>query len=71
MQLKINKEDLASLIAGSFVPYELVENPVLNRYGRYVGGFVDEWKWNKASLLCAAEETLLEIYHTLKDSCPL
>ena len=45
MIVKLDRKDIASLLKGS-KPYYSVMNKIPKELGSYVGGFVDDWKWN-------------------------
>lgn len=46
--------------------YKQIDNGTFKNYGRYVGGFVDDWKWNTKILNTTSLEELIEIYNNLR-----
>jgi hypothetical protein len=46
--------------------YEHMDDPRIKPYGRYVGGFVDDWQWDTAALYAADLDTLWALYQYMK-----
>ena len=67
MTVDLDKQDVITLIKGSFVPWELMDHPLISKLGVYVGGFQDKWYWNSNNVINQyAEEDLLQVYYLLK-----
>lgn len=65
--LELDKKDLVSLVKGTVPYYYVMEHPLIAANGRYVGGFVDDWRWNY-SLDHLSLEELKEMYFICKNS---
>lgn len=46
MALEIHKDDLIKIIKSSDISYADMKDDIISKMGHYVGGFVDDWKWN-------------------------
>ncbi len=46
MTLEIHKEDIIKIIKVSDVSYTDMKDDIISKMGRYIGGFIDDWKWN-------------------------
>ena len=68
MKIELSKDDLVALVIGTDCPYELINKYSKMDIGHYIGGFVDEWKWNVYGLKELSEEELYKIYQELKQS---
>lgn len=66
MLVNLSKKDLARLVTGCDPDYSKMDE----RYGNYVGGFVDEWKWNIEKLSQLSEESLWDLYKWLNEPLP-
>lgn len=66
-KINVKKKDLINLIKGTSPSYELMNEPIVQRHGYFVGGFVDEWKW-KDSLENLTEQVLYELYLKCENS---
>lgn len=67
MEIKVNKADLTSLVKGSVPNYSVMENPVVNKSGRYNGSH-DRWEWNYKFEEKLTEKELLDMYILCRDS---
>lgn len=67
MIIDVDKDGLISLVKGLPVDYNAMELPLVKKYGRYIGGFVDKWQWNYWAFTDKTEEEIYELYLTLKD----
>jgi len=68
MKKELNKEDLISMVLGTAPYYSVYDHPLVKRTGVHIGGFVDEWSWNRHSLAELTEEELYELYTVCKES---
>lgn len=68
MHMELDKADLVSLVRGTDPNYSAMDHPLVKQYGRYWGGFRDEWDWDTDRLKKCTEEQLLDIYRICKDS---
>ncbi len=60
------RQNIETLIKGSFVPYELMTDPLISQLGSYIGGFKDDWEWYPFFPDSITTEELLEAYNKLK-----
>lgn len=65
MEVNLDRADILSLIKGSFVPYEMMENEIIKKMGSFSGSY-GRWTWN-GSDTNASNEKLLELYYKLKE----
>lgn len=70
MLLDVDKEELVSLIVGINPSWDQMKNPTVGKVGKWWGGFLDRWKWDKDSLMACSEEELLKLYQYLKLPTP-
>lgn len=68
MVLDLDKKDLINLVKGSSPNYEVMEHPLVEKSGRYTGGFVEKWDWREYRLKEMTEEELVELYNICKNS---
>lgn len=61
MLVELDKTDIIRLITGLSPDYDQMDD----RYGRYCGGFKDEWKWDWYKLADLSEAQLWEYYQKL------
>ena len=61
MTLEIHKEDLIKIIKSSYISYTDMKDDIISKMGRYVGGFIDDWKWNNDFSNISNEE-LVKVY---------
>jgi hypothetical protein len=66
MHVELHREDLVRLLRGISPVYELTETPMVKPYGRFVGGHVDEWRWDVHLLQNLSEKELYDIYMQCK-----
>lgn len=68
MKVDLDKKDIISLLRGSCPNYSVM-NKIPKDLGSYVGGFVDDWKWNYISEdISYSEEYLYDLYLICKNS---
>lgn len=68
MLVELNKKDIISLLMGSKPNYSVMDK-IPKELGQYVGGFVDDWKWNYISEnVPYTEEYLYNLYVMCKNS---
>lgn len=67
MIVELQKSDLISLVMGTSPRYSVLEHELVKPSGRWVGGFVDEWRWNGLSLAALTEEELWRLYCLCRD----
>jgi len=68
MLVELNKKDIISLLMGSKPNYSVMDK-IPKELGHYVGGFVDDWKWNYISEnVPYTEEYLYNLYVMCKNS---
>ena len=61
MTLEIHKEDLIKIIKSSDISYTDMKDDIISKMGRYVGGFIDDWKWNN-DFSNISDEELVKVY---------
>ena len=61
MTLEIHKEDLIKIIKSSDISYTDIKDDIISKMGRYVGGFIDDWKWND-DFSNISDEELVKVY---------
>lgn len=66
MLIELDKKGLITLINGTSIGYELMDNPKVKWCGSYRGGFYDDWKWDVSKLTQLTEEQLYELYKIVK-----
>ena len=68
MKVELNRKDIIALLRGSSPNYSVM-NKVPEELGSYVGGFVDDWKWNYISEDTPyTDEYLYNLYLMCKNS---
>jgi len=68
MKAYLDREDIISLLTG-IKPNYTVMNNIPKELGSYIGGFVDDWKWNNISKdVTYTDEYLYELYLMCKNS---
>lgn len=68
MKVDLDRKDIISLLTGS-KPYYSVMNKVPKELGSYVGGFVDDWRWNNINEnVPYTDEQLYDLYLMCKNS---
>lgn len=68
MTVELDKNTLVSLVKGSCPNYNIFDNPLVKKSGRYTGGFHDKWDWDRVVLENLTEEKLWELYSLCKSS---
>lgn len=68
IQIKLDKEDLISLVIGKPPYYNQFENPLVKQCGSYTGGMAERWDWKTHELEKLSEEQLYELYVICKNS---
>ena len=61
MTLEIHKEDLIKIIKSSDISYTDMKDDIISKIGQYVGGFIDDWKWNN-DFSNISDEELVKVY---------
>lgn len=67
MNIEITKEELISLIKRHWPDFQQMDIIEVMGFGRYIGGFTDEWEWNEDALNKLHEEKLLQILEELRN----
>lgn len=68
MKVKLDKKDIIALLIGSTPNYSVMDK-IPKDLGSYVGGFVDDWKWNNIREDTPySEKYLFELYLMCKNS---
>lgn len=68
MKVKLNRKDIIALLLGSTPNYSVMDK-IPKELGYYVGGFVDDWKWNYISEDTPyTDEYLYDLYLMCKNS---
>ena len=68
MKVELNRKDIIALLRGSSPNYSVM-NKIPEELGSYVGGFVDDWKWNYISEDTPyTDEYLYNLYLMCKNS---
>lgn len=68
MKVKLNRKDIIALLRGSTPNYSVMDK-IPKELGYYVGGFVDDWKWNYISEDTPyTDEYLYDLYLMCKNS---
>ena len=62
----IDKEILIDAIMGTSPSYEIMNNSIVQQCGYYVGGFKDEWHWEKSKIEKLSPEEMKKLYSTIK-----
>lgn len=68
MNVALNKKALVSLVNGTSPNYDIFDNPLVKKTGRYIGGFHDKWDWDRTILESLTEEKLFELYTLCESS---
>lgn len=68
MKVNLNKEDLISLVKGEVPYYDIFDNELVDKSGKYIGGFHDKWEWDDYALKKLSEEELYKLYLICKNS---
>ena len=61
MTLEMYKEDLIKIIKSSDISYTDIKDDIISKMGQYVGGFIDDWKWNN-DFSNISDEELVKVY---------
>lgn len=68
MTVGLDRKDIISLLKGTSPNYSVMDK-IPKDLGSYVGGFVDDWKWNNISEnVPYTDEYLYELYLMCKNS---
>ena len=66
-----DRKDVISLLTGS-KPNYIVIDKIPKEFGSYVGGFVNDWRWNNISEnVSYSDEQLYDLYLMCKNSWKL
>jgi len=68
MKIDLDKESLVDLVLGSSPYYSVLENSLVKKCGHWIGGFVDEWRWEANEVKKLTEKELLELHFICKNS---
>lgn len=68
MIVDLDREDLVALVKGTSPNYKVMDDPIIKRAGRYIGGFHDKWEWNLSASDDYNEEELWHMYITCRHS---
>ena len=66
MNIEIDRRDICNMLAGISPSYEQMVRIETLGLGYYVGGFRDEWHWDKNSFKYFSDEELLQIYKSIR-----
>ena len=67
MQVELDRRDIISLLRGSSPNFSVMDK-MPKELGYYVGGFVDDWKWQLNTKVPYTDEYLYELYTICKNS---
>ena len=68
MKLELDRKDIITLLKGTCPNYNVM-NKIPEDLGHYVGGFVDNWKWNYFNEdVSYSDEYLYNLYVMCKNS---
>ena len=68
MIVDLDRKDIISLLKGSKPNYNVI-NKIPEEFGYYVGGFVNDWRWNYISEnVPYSDEQLYDLYLMCKNS---
>lgn len=68
MKVELDRKDIVSLLVGS-VPNYSVMDKIPKELGSYIGGMVDDWRWNNISVDTPySDEYLYDLYLMCKNS---
>ena len=65
---QITKEMAVDMLMSASPNYDLFDHPVISQLGRYIGGFVDAWDWDRAEIEKLPKDKIITIYHLCKNS---
>lgn len=58
----LDREEFIRLVRSSGPPYELISEFEKKGYGKYEGGFAEQWRWNDSNLKALSDKDLIELY---------
>ena len=68
MIVDLDRKDIISLLTGSKPNYNVFDK-IPKELGSYVGGFVDDWQWNRINEnVSYTDEQLYDLYLICKNS---
>lgn len=67
MKVDLDRKDIIALLKGTMPNYNVMDN-IPEDLGRYVGGFVDTWKWEYLIPDKYTDEELFNFYLMCKHS---
>ena len=71
MIVNLDRKDIISLLTGSKPNYNVIDKIPIE-FGSYVGGFVNDWRWNNISEnVSYSDEQLYDLYLMCKNSWKL
>lgn len=65
MTVELDRADLINMLHGITPSYEAM-NFIPKDFGQYIGGFVDDWKWNRHVPDEYSDEFLFKLYKMCK-----
>lgn len=68
MNIEVSKKELIALIRGTEPHYSIMDDSLVSKVGRYIGGFNDRWEWNNSELNNLSESELLALFIRIKNS---
>jgi hypothetical protein len=63
MLIELDKTAFMSMVKGTYPYYSIFDHPVVKKCGIYIGGMLEEWRWNRNELEKLSEEELYELYN--------
>lgn len=66
MKVELEKDDLVSLVIGTVPCYNVFDHHLVQKTGRYIGGHVDSWKWDRSEVEKLTQEDLWDLYQLCK-----
>jgi hypothetical protein len=67
MTVELDRTDIITLIKGCFIPFSMMDDKILKKMGKFIGGFTDEWRWEyKPDISEFSDEELWNVYLKLK-----
>jgi hypothetical protein len=68
MNIDLSKQDLLNLVLGTSPHYDVFENHRIKSAGKYIGGFKEEWQWDRSKLELLPEQELYQLYRICQNS---
>lgn len=67
IQVTLDRKDIINLIKGTEPSYTLMEDPIIEQMGTFIGGFSDRWDWNNSKFQNFTITQLWSTYLKLKE----